>query len=244
MAIPVVSQIYNPITGVFGTGQMQIFASSGIWTVPPGINKVRARVWGAGGGNGGGGGGFAIRTVWDLTGVSVVGVTVGAGSTSANGGTSSFGSYVSATGGVAAGGAGGAGVGGDINNSGGQGTSGVAGGGVGSVIGIGGGSAGAAVAPATLGGAGGGISNPATMAANGFLGRGALGSAGQSLAATSGLTIFSIDFIGTGGGGNANIQNGINGGGAGGGGQAGRGGIPGGGGASGLSGRGLVIVEW
>jgi hypothetical protein len=62
---------------------------------------------------------------------------------------------------------------------------------------------------------------------------------------TSGLQQFSIDFIGTGGGGGPQ-QNGINGSGGGVGVALTFGGIPGGGaGASGSSGgQGLVIVEW
>ena len=65
MTIAIQSQISNPITGVFGTGQVQIFSTSGVWTVPPGIGKVRVRLWGAGGSfcntstNYGGGGGGA-----------------------------------------------------------------------------------------------------------------------------------------------------------------------------------------
>jgi len=74
MSIPIQSQIFNPITGVFGTGQMQIFGSgqSGIWYIPLGIGKVRVRMWGGGGGvaGPGGGGGFALKTIYDLTGVT------------------------------------------------------------------------------------------------------------------------------------------------------------------------------
>ena len=107
------------------------------WTVPPGITTVRVRLWGGGGGtNNGlysqtvaGGGGFAIKTVTGLTPGSTVPVTVGRGSPINNGtgtgATSSFGAYVSATGGrnnqdgttlI-----GGVGVGGDVNAYGGGG---------------------------------------------------------------------------------------------------------------------------
>ena len=101
MTVPIQSQIFNPITGVFGTGQMQFFGpgQSGTWTVPAGVGKVRVRLFGAGAGQSGGGGGFALKTIYDLSGVTSVAVTVGAG-VNGSGGTSSFGSYVSASGGV------------------------------------------------------------------------------------------------------------------------------------------------
>lgn len=110
----------NPVTGSFGTGNAAIFTQSGNFVVPDGITSVRARVWGAGGPT----------------------------STMVNGGTSSFGSFCSATGGAygqgnGTGGVGGSGVGGDINRSGGKGGdsgSGMAsgGGGAGNVFGNGG----------------------------------------------------------------------------------------------------------
>lgn len=99
MAVSIQSQVFNPISGVFGTGQVQIFglnSLSNVWTVPLGINKVRARCFG-------GAGGFAMKSIYDLTGVTSVPITVQKG-------TCSFGSYVSATGGY-----GGIGIGGDIN---------------------------------------------------------------------------------------------------------------------------------
>ena len=84
---------------------------------------------------------------------------------------------------------------------------------------------------------------------NGFLGAGGYysptASTGNYLPSTGLLPVFSIDFIGTGGGGVHN-QPGVNGGGGGGssGGSA-SGGFPGGGGGSGANGgAGLVIVEW
>lgn len=114
---------------------------SGSWPVPLimqlGIIKPRVTVTGAGGsgglttvvpqrGAGGGGGGTAIKLL-DLTGVTSVSYTVGAGATPATGGSSTFGAFCSATGGTTgldagAGGTGGVGLGGDINLSGGQGT--------------------------------------------------------------------------------------------------------------------------
>lgn len=110
------------------------------WTKPDGCRYVRVLVVGAGGGGcghgeGGGAGGFAEKWI-DVTSVSSVTVTVGGrgGGTgyhsgAGNGGTSSFGSYCSASGGQGAnrnwshsGGHGGVGHGGDINLYGGGGT--------------------------------------------------------------------------------------------------------------------------
>jgi hypothetical protein len=100
------------------------------WTVPSGITTVRVRVWGAGGAsfyNGGyysgAGGGFAIKTITGLTPGTNITVTIGdggsGGSNPGTGGTSSFGAYVSATGGRNAGSGGsvfgGLGSGGDVN---------------------------------------------------------------------------------------------------------------------------------
>ena len=110
------------------------------WNKPAGCRKVRVIVVGGGGGasghgEGGGAGGYAEKWI-DVTGVSSVTVTVGRGGTGAgyysnreDGFTSSFGSYVSASGGYGAnrnwghtGGHGGIGHGGDINLRGGGGT--------------------------------------------------------------------------------------------------------------------------
>ena len=251
MAIQTISTAYNPISGVFGTGQVQIFADVGssTWTVPPGIGKVRARVWGGGGYNLGCGGGFSLKAVYNLTGVTSVAITVGTGGTSGTptGGTSSFGSYCSATGGSSGGTTVGSGTGGDINYDGGRGGTFPAG--VASIFGPGNGELSAT--NGATGGAGQGAVTLARMAAGGFLSVG--GIAGDVTAGaiaqlpTSGLGQFSIDYIGTGGGGGT-AQNGINGGGGGGAGTvatAPQGGIPGGaGGTTGNGGRGLVIVEW
>ena len=96
---------------------LQLFTSSGTFTVPAGITQVKVTVIGGGGGGGGanangyvvggggGGGGGSIRLVTGLTPGGTVAVTVGAGGTAANdtaggsGGTSSFGAFCSATGG-------------------------------------------------------------------------------------------------------------------------------------------------
>jgi hypothetical protein len=93
------------------------FTASGSFTVPADVYRVKARVWGGGGGaggstganaagSGGGGGGYA-ESIVAVTPGQVIPVTVGAagaGGSSAptdgvNGGNSSFGSLVSATGG-------------------------------------------------------------------------------------------------------------------------------------------------
>ena len=134
-----------PVTGL--TSQ-QVFTSSGTWTKPTGITKVKVYVTGGGGGggpcnsddgaNGGGAGGTAIEII-DVSSVSSVTVTVGAagagkanngGTTPVYAGTSSFGSYCSATGGATSangwsnGGFGGAATGGNINIPGGTGMNG------------------------------------------------------------------------------------------------------------------------
>jgi hypothetical protein len=281
MTIQTTNALTNPITGVFGTGQIQIFGASGTWIVPQGIGKVRARVWGAGGSwcsdgsyyGGGGGGGFAMKAIYDLTGVTSVPVTVGGGvvykssatSTGFTAGTSSFGSYISATGGTYACQTdinnGGTGIGGDINNTGGKGTfnsssSGGGGGGVASVIGNGGNGPTSTNVPApSTGGAGGGWSysggNISYVGGNGFLTLGGINNSASPTiwvppqAFPVGSSVFNIDFIGTGGGGSYN-QGGVNGGGCGNSGPLG--GFPGGGNAYGsnttTSAGGLVIVEW
>lgn len=142
--------INNPaFTGTFsseaiigGLKSMQVFTSDGTWTKPSGIRTVKVFVTAGGGGggatntddmaNGGGAGGTAIEII-DVTSISSVSVTVGSGgagapdgspNSSLRGGTSSFGSYCSATGGDRSGpgwgigGDGGTATGGDINISG------------------------------------------------------------------------------------------------------------------------------
>ena len=98
----------------------EVFTSSGTFTVPTGVTACKVTVVGGGGGGGGshladragcggGGGGTAIEWITGLTAGDTVSVTVGAGGTGGGtsastkdgsaGGTSSFGSYCSATGG-------------------------------------------------------------------------------------------------------------------------------------------------
>lgn len=273
MAVPIQSQISNPITGVFGIGQMQMFTANGTWTVPPGVAKVRVRMWGAGANycsnsshyGGGGGGGFALKTIYDLTGVTSVAVVVGAGipqtstasTAGVRAGTSSFGSYCSATGGLCGvssdANSGGTGVGGDINNTGGKGgysagTANGGGGGSASLIGNGAGATASTPNPSNGGaGAGFGSSTGNQPTSGGFMTTGGVCSNSTSFFSTpptASIQPFSIDFIGTGGGGGT-LQFGVNGGG---GGFSAGGGFPAGGtgygGPTALSAGGLVIVEW
>jgi|TARA_R110002110_G_scaffold19125_4_gene79640 hypothetical protein len=113
-----------------GLASVQVFTATGTWTKPAGISSVRVQLVGGGAagnhsGYGGGAGGYSEEFI-DVSAVSTVAVTVGAavaGNTAGN--TSSFGSYLSATGGSlgasAYGGLGGVGTGGDINTYGGGG---------------------------------------------------------------------------------------------------------------------------
>jgi hypothetical protein len=257
MSIPTQSQISNPVTGVFGTGQMQIFGAggTGVWLVPAGIDKVRVRMWGAGGSSAAGtssagGGGFALKVIYGLSSVTSVPVIVGTVAPNSSGGTSSFGSYVSATGGSLYSslyGVGGIGINGDINYQGGSGYT--TGGGVASLFGNGGGWNASQTFPMPgASGYGVGINNG--TAGSGLLGTGGGGytTSGSSVPAGTGFNgQFSIDFIGTGGGGGY-AGPGANGGGgsAAGGGVYQGGGYPGGGGGGNgaMGAPGMVIVEW
>lgn len=140
-----VAQVLASAQAMFRAG-LQAFTSSGNFTVPAGVTRVRAKVWGGGGGGGGastngagsgGAGGGFVEELITVTPGAVIAVTVGAAGTAGPaggasnggpGGTSSFGGFCSATGGGGGfGGNGsiptssstvGAGSGGDINLSG------------------------------------------------------------------------------------------------------------------------------
>lgn len=100
----------------FGSG-VQSFTASGTFTVPAGVTQVEVEVWGAGAGSfasvangpsgGGAGGGYARKRIIGLTPGQSIAVTVGTGGNAGTtggaaatpGSSSSFGPYVSATGG-------------------------------------------------------------------------------------------------------------------------------------------------
>ena len=129
-------------TGVFSN--IQVFTSSGTFTVPTGVTKIRAKVWGAGGaggsstsldnpGGGGGGGGYG-EGIFSVTPGQQLQITVGAGGYG-SGGSSSVGTLITSTGGsiggtgsasgVGAGGVGGSSSGGQVVIPGGDGTAGI-----------------------------------------------------------------------------------------------------------------------
>jgi hypothetical protein len=128
-----------------GYASLGVFTASGTFTVPNGVTGVRVTVIGGGGaagyhatmpGAGGGGGGTAVGVIRGLTPGQTIAVTVGAGGAAPAspadgnpGGTSNFGTFLSATGGAGggggtmvdfamAGGGGGLGSGGAVNNGG------------------------------------------------------------------------------------------------------------------------------
>lgn len=130
-------------TGNIGTAprSSQTFTASGTWTKPAGVTQIRVQLVGGGGGSGGnaesGGAGGYCEKIIDVTSVTSVAITVGLGGNSSTynvvnypGGTTSFGSFCSASGGGGScpvvsrhcGGVGGLGVGGDLNLYGGGGT--------------------------------------------------------------------------------------------------------------------------
>ena len=119
-----------------GFSNLQVFTSTGTWTIPSGITKCLVYCTGAGGGttgiNSGSGGGGAAGTaikIYSLSGATAS-VTIGSGSAGAAGGNSSFsnnGVTITGNGGNANssgdGGLSGTASGGDINISGGDGGS-------------------------------------------------------------------------------------------------------------------------
>ena len=117
----------------YGATNMQVFTSSGTYTKSAGVNQIMVRLVAAGGGGSGhyeagGAGGFSEKII-NVTGLSTVSVVIGTGGTgtyysgrSGQGASSSFGTFMSATGGDGAnqtyqhaGGLGGIGAGGDVN---------------------------------------------------------------------------------------------------------------------------------
>lgn len=233
----------NPVTGVFGSGQVKWFFKNGSFVVPADVTSVRVRLWGGGGRAGGG---FAIKTISGLTPGASIAVTVGsAGDTSTAGGTSSFGTHVSATGGAASSfndNVGGIGIGGDFNSRGGLGRT-NSGGGAAGIFGDGG--DGGSSSNGLNGNAGGGSGGSETVGGNGVSGKGGAATVTSGAKDANGDIgiVTSLDFIATGGGG-AYFGNGANGGG---GGTSHCGGFPAGGTNQGLpnsAGAGLVIVEW
>jgi len=100
----------------FGSGTMN-FTTNGVFSVPNGVTQIEVEVWGGGSGSfgsvpgvpsgGGSGGGYARKRITSLIPGQSIPVTIGGGgnagtangAAAGSGGTSSFGSYVSATGG-------------------------------------------------------------------------------------------------------------------------------------------------
>ena len=119
--------LYNPISGIYGNAEVEYFFESGNFIVPLNVARIRVRLWGGGGTVGGGGGGFAMKEIQVNSG-DIIPVTVGRGGygsavATRDGQTSSFGSYVSATGGLSYNTSTineGTGIGGDINYDGGR----------------------------------------------------------------------------------------------------------------------------
>jgi hypothetical protein len=180
----------------FASG-VQAITSSGTFTVPVGVTQVEVEVWAGGAGSyasisggpagGAGAGGYAKKRVTGLVPGQVVTITIGAGGAGGTtgvaptaGGSSSFGAYASATGGILNplattgapmnGGAGGIGVGGDIDVSGSDGNWG---------YGNNGGMGGAAPRGGGARNAGGGGGNPGFFPGGGASGAGT-GSAGTT----------------------------------------------------------------
>lgn len=142
--------VATAVQGLKTAPYIQLVAGTYTVTVPPGCTGCDSQVWGGGGGGGGvgstsngsgsagGGGGYSFKTISGLTAGQTINLVVGiagargaAGGSGSSGGTTTFGSYHSATGGaggtangVGNGGVGGIGSGGDINIGGGYGSAG------------------------------------------------------------------------------------------------------------------------
>mgnify|MGYP001042655339 CR=1 FL=1 len=267
--------------GIFGIGLYRSFSKNGSFTVPSGVTRIRVRVVGAGEGGtnqvrGGHGAGYA-HGVFDVTPGDVYPVTVGVGGLTANagsgvtdGGSSSFGALISATGGTGAGP--GMGVGGDFRARGGYGAVSAppiygGGGGAGSQLGNGGNA---------VGRGGGGVVHDAGVLGWGGSAFGSGDVGGPNIIGARNGTDNPINAVirfpfdgftgaanngGSGGGGNGYTTSAASGGGIGGGGGGshtssmgyGPGGLGGGGGCNvtsssptdtGKGGDGFVVVEW
>jgi hypothetical protein len=157
-------------TGGGGFSNMQAFTSTGTWTNPGSVTKVKVTVVGGGGGGGGGspgsggggggGGGTAIEVITIPT--SPVAVTIGssgslgpANNDGGTGGTSSFSTYCSATGGAGG------------TNGGGNRLGGLGGVGSGGTININGSAGGSSVSPATSNARAGGTGGPSSLGGGG-----------------------------------------------------------------------------
>ncbi len=105
----------------------ETLTTSGVWTVPDGVTRIRVKAWGAGGGGsgrsisgggGGGGGGAYASSIINVTPGDSYAITIGTGGGSSAGGSgtsgsaTSFASLVVAAGGAGQGGAAGTGPGG------------------------------------------------------------------------------------------------------------------------------------
>jgi hypothetical protein len=123
----------NLTTDNHGVASIQVWTGNGTWSRPSGVRYIKVQIQGGGGGGsghgeGGAAGGYAERFL-DVTGISSVSINIGGGGggnyysgAGGNGGTSSFGPYLSGQGGHGAnrqnqhsGGVSGRGNGGQLN---------------------------------------------------------------------------------------------------------------------------------